>query len=200
MNSKTITYKIEFFTNWHCGSGLTSGSDVDMLVIKDKNGFPFIPGKTLKGLLRDAATQLSLLRGESLIDNVFINTIFGYKNEKDVKDESPGFLKCHFTNGEILKHVKEGAKGYTQYFYQDVSSTAINENGIAKEHSLRRMESTIPIELFAQIHDFPMDHDQQKVFETKINECFQWIKRMGQNRHRGLGRCNFKIVEIGGVQ
>ena len=29
-----IIYKIEFFSDWHCGSGLSSGADVDLLVVK----------------------------------------------------------------------------------------------------------------------------------------------------------------------
>ena len=53
-----MDYKIEFFSNWHCGSGLAAGADVDALVIKDKDGLPYVPGRTIKGLLRDAATEL----------------------------------------------------------------------------------------------------------------------------------------------
>ena len=47
-----ITYTIEFFSYWHCGSGLSAGADVDSLVIKDAIGMPFVPGKTIKGLIR----------------------------------------------------------------------------------------------------------------------------------------------------
>lgn len=43
-----IKYKIEFFSNWHCGSGLAAGADVDALVVKDCNGLPYVPGKTIK--------------------------------------------------------------------------------------------------------------------------------------------------------
>ena len=46
----TIDYTICFFSPWHCGSGTSAGADVDELVVKDKNGMPYIPGKTLKGL------------------------------------------------------------------------------------------------------------------------------------------------------
>ena len=44
-----MKYKVEFYSDWHCGSGLSSGSDIDSLVIKDEDGLPFVPGKTLKG-------------------------------------------------------------------------------------------------------------------------------------------------------
>lgn len=54
-----IKYKITFFSNWHCGSGLAAGADVDELVIKDSNKLPYVPGRTVKGLLREAANMLS---------------------------------------------------------------------------------------------------------------------------------------------
>lgn len=40
-----IKYSIQFHTDWHCGSGLAAGADVDALVVKDKDGLPFVPGK-----------------------------------------------------------------------------------------------------------------------------------------------------------
>ena len=72
----TIKYKIEFFSNWHCGSGLAAGADVDSLVIKDQNRLPYIPGRTLKGLFRDAATILS-------DDEDTIGVIFGVSGDKE---------------------------------------------------------------------------------------------------------------------
>lgn len=60
---KDLTIKIEFFSPWHCGSGLSAGADVDSLVIKDINGLPFIPGKTIKGLIREAVEDYAALRG-----------------------------------------------------------------------------------------------------------------------------------------
>ena len=49
---QTLTYQIQFHSYWHCGSGLAAGAGVDALVVKDANGLPFVPGKTIKGLLR----------------------------------------------------------------------------------------------------------------------------------------------------
>ena len=60
---KDLTIKIEFFSPWHCGSGLSAGADADSLVIKDINGLPFIPGKTIKGLIREAVEDYAALRG-----------------------------------------------------------------------------------------------------------------------------------------
>ena len=48
-----MIYKVTFLDYWHLSSGLTSGSKLDSTVVKDKDGLPFIPGKTIKGLLRE---------------------------------------------------------------------------------------------------------------------------------------------------
>lgn len=53
-----IKYQIQFHSYWHCGSGLAAGAGVDALVVKDADGLPFVPGKTIKGLLREAMEEL----------------------------------------------------------------------------------------------------------------------------------------------
>lgn len=75
---KRIDYHIEFFSQWHCGSGLSAGADIDLLVIKDKEGMPFIPGKTLKGLIREAVENLIHYQGQSK-DSV--EQVFGKEGE-----------------------------------------------------------------------------------------------------------------------
>ena len=52
-----IKYTITMHSYWHCGSGLAAGSDVDALVVKDSNGLPFVPGKTMKGLVKEAVEE-----------------------------------------------------------------------------------------------------------------------------------------------
>ena len=70
-----IKYKIKFYSDWHCGSGLSSGADLDLLVIKDKDGLPFVPGKTIKGLLLEAVEEINELSGQKF--NADIQEVFG---------------------------------------------------------------------------------------------------------------------------
>lgn len=201
---KEIIYKIKFHSEWHCGSGLTSGSDLDALAVKDADGFPFIPGKTLKGLIQEAAIELfgndfdnkyqMLPAGKSASNTLdhFIPIVFGYFDEKEISES-----KLHtrgtafFSNAVLSEALRKQAKesGLTSFFYREIAATAIGENGIAKKHSLRRMETVIPCELVATISGI----DENYVEEMK--KCLKFIKRLGQNRHRGLGRCSFEVVE-----
>jgi len=163
--------EIEFFTYWHCGSGSSGGSRVDALVAKDNNGLPYIPGKTIKGHIREMA--------ESLDDSEFINLCFGSSEEREGK--------CYFSNAIIEEKID---KKLSSYLFITISSTKIEENGIAKTGSLREIEAVVPLKLYATIE---FDEDSKK-YESKMIEAFRQVKRMGLNRTRGLGRCEITLV------
>ena len=189
---KDITYKIIFYSEWHCGSGLTSGSDLDALVVKDAEGFPFIPGKTLKGIIKEAAVEMISLKEENEQESTFITELFGYFDEKSTeKSEIHTKGKAFFSNAALSADLRNETKeaGLIDFFYRDIASTAIGNNGIAKEHSLRRMETVIPCELAGTIYNV----DEKYVDD--LSKCLKYIKRLGQNRNRGLGRCKFEVVE-----
>ena len=174
----TIKYEIEFFSNWHCGSGLAAGADVDALVIKDNNGLPYVPGRTLKGLLRDAATNLS-------VDKDTVNTIFGVPGDED--DHKTG---CSFFGNVTLPHAEYQyivKQGLAPHLYQTFASTRIDENGIAKDNTLRKIETVVPCKLEGEILNVPDGKEQ--IIENAM--CF--IKRMGTGRNRGYGRCKISI-------
>ena len=50
-----MKYKVTFLDYWHLSSGLSAGSKLDSTVTRDENGLPYIPGKTIKGLIREMA-------------------------------------------------------------------------------------------------------------------------------------------------
>ncbi len=189
----TINYTIQFYSEWHAGSGLTSGSDLSALVIKDKNGLPYIPGRTLKGLLREAAEDLMAF---GKCDSEFVKNVFGLPtditktSEVDAEEEKPTEKgNCFFSNATLSEDMKMvvAENKLSKFFYRSVASTEIKETGVAQKGSLRTMETTIPCTLYAEITEFP-DNPKSK---EQIEYCLQWVKRLGQNRHRGLGRCQF---------
>src|SRR5690625_450439 len=48
------TLQIQIFSYWHTGSGMGKGPELDATVIRDSTGLPYLPGRTIKGLLREA--------------------------------------------------------------------------------------------------------------------------------------------------
>jgi len=145
---------------------------------------PFVPGKTIKGLLREAVEEIRTL-----------------PNNTDGKDDAFGsfeddYKSVFFTNAELKEEERADivANDAARYLYSDLASTAILENGIAKKHSLRKMEVVVPCTLYGQILGVPEGQ------AAELEKAMDFVKRMGQNRNRGLGRCTISLNEEGGKQ
>ena len=174
----TIKYEIEFFSNWHCGSGLAAGADVDALVIKDKDRLPYIPGRTIKGLLREAASAIT-------DDLETVNMVFGISgNDVNHKVGASFFSNAVLPSAE-RKYILE--QKLQSLLYESFSSTSIDENGIAKDHSLRKIETVVPCKLEGVILSVPEEALQ------KVEDAMSFIKRLGTGRNRGYGRCKITI-------
>ncbi|MDE6561195.1 MAG: CRISPR-associated protein [Muribaculaceae bacterium] len=195
-----IKYKVEFFTDWHCGSGLAAGADVDALVVKDPQGLPYIPGKTVKGLIREAAEDIIRFRsGKDKELDVARHRLaieaFGYfdgKSETDGQRPEMTRGRAYFTNASLPEDEQAAivADSLQPYLFRTISSTAIDKNGIAVDHSLRRTEVTVPCTLEGEILNLPDNEDFKKI----ITDAMRYVKRLGQNRNRGLGRCAFTVA------
>jgi CRISPR/Cas system CSM-associated protein Csm3 (group 7 of RAMP superfamily) len=188
-----IAYQIEFFSYWHASSGLAGSAYADLLVKRTREGLPYIPGRTLKGLLREAAEIINKL-DSNLVTQTFIVDVFGQApDEKDIEEERATLeAKSFFSNAYLSDHLKKMIpEKQIPFLYHVLAATKINEKGVAADGTLRQLEVTIPLILLATIEQFP----DKPGYEQQLNYCFQWIKRMGLNRSRGLGRCQFSIIQ-----
>lgn len=182
---KTIKFSIQFYGYWHIGSGLSGGTKADNLVLKDRHNLPYIPGKTIKGLFRHAAEELANL-SESYLNNDIVQKAFG---SFGYQEESAS--KLFFSDAQLaLTDAKEIiSQNLSQSLYEVISSTKIDEFGVAEDKSLRQMEVTVPLTLYGFITDF-----ESKYYDL-LAKSAPMVKYLGLNRNRGLGRCEIKIFE-----
>ena len=183
-----ISYKITFYSDWNCGSGLGAGADVDLLPIKDASGLPFVPGKTMKGLVREALETLYALRKK---DSQDIIELMGKENKSsDGRDMQNGC--SFFTNDVIPEELSRQicSQKWQDYLFRSIASTAIGDDGVAKKHSLRKVQTTIPCEMVGSILDVPENMVEE------VSDALRFVKRVGYNRSRGLGRCDISVMEI----
>lgn len=186
-----IRYKITFHSLWHCGSGESKGADLDALVIKDRQGLPYIPGKTIKGLVKDGMVTLREVQADFMSDTHF-HHLFG----KEAK-ENDGKVGCLFFKNAVLpahltNFLVEAGDDLKQHLYVKLTSTSIDpQNGVADEHTLRSMEATVPMVLEGEIMDVP-EGSKEELFMA-----MQMVKQLGVGRNRGLGRCTFELIEGG---
>lgn len=186
METKQIKYKITFLSDWHAGSGLSSGADADAVVIKDNQNLPYLPGKTIKGLLKDVFSDFIEVQPD-LLDTDFIKANFGENIEKEKKSVMG---RLFFSNAELSQNEKnEISKEMSAFLYHNIASTTIGENGVAKNSSLRNLQVCIPIVLHGYIDG--VDPDETHLFEV----AFKYLRHIGSNRNRGLGRCIFESIK-----
>jgi CRISPR/Cas system CSM-associated protein Csm3 (group 7 of RAMP superfamily) len=186
MATKTFNYSITFLSDWHAGSGLGAGAKADAIVVKDEHNLPFLPGKTIKGLLKDAIEDIKGVQ-PNLINGALVEKLFG--REKEDKSTQAGDL--FFSNATLPETEQlEISKELSEFLYRTLSSTTIDENGVAKDRSLRTMEVTVPLTLEGKIIatvDFSEDE------RDLLRKAMLWTRALGSNRNRGLGRCKIEL-------
>lgn len=178
-----INYSITFLSDWHAGSGLGTGADADTVVIKDANHLPYLPGKTIKGLLKDVLIDIQELQ-PNIVSMELINKYFGFETKE--KETHTGSL--FFSNAELPdKERTEMTEELVPFLYRNIASTRIEDNGIAQVGSLRTMEVCIPLSIEGFVEG--VETADKTVFEY----AFKMLRHLGSNRNRGLGRCSIKI-------
>ncbi len=55
-----IAYDLTFITPFHCGTGLRVGL-IDRTIVRDHSGYLYVPGSTIKGVLREQSERLARL-------------------------------------------------------------------------------------------------------------------------------------------
>lgn len=172
---------------WAVGSGKGGGNEVDNRIDRDADGIPYVPGKMLKGLIKDACARLNQA-GNSAYS--FVDDIFGSTEENE------GYNRSSTQSGKIyisdarlspalraalLEDKNVAAK---DNITRNIYSTAINEkNGAADKGSLRGYEVAVPMELHASLE---CDCDKA-VFDCIKTAASKLVYAVGSHKSRGLG-------------
>lgn len=191
-----MEYKIHLLSDWHVGSGLGAGAETDSEILKDDNNLPYIPGKTIKGLLKDALMEMASV---DQADMQLIRTLFGYyteNKENEQERELTGTLagNLFFSNATLPKmEQQEIVPELANFLYRNITSTQINKSGVARNNSLRTMEICMPVTLIGQIicNEEGTEREVHEAEYKIIQKAMKWVRHLGMNRNRGLGRCQF---------
>lgn len=181
-----LKYTITLLSEWHAGSGLSGGASADSITLKDERGLPYLPGKTIKGLLRDSLEEIKNLQRSKCSDEDFIH-LFGNSEEKP--DDNDFGTKSHFTNA-VLTQIEQDeivSNKLQAHLYSNITSTTIDQDGLAKNKTLRSMELCVPVTLEAYISGV-----SDKEIEL-LTMAMQWTRNLGMKRNRGFGKCKFEI-------
>ena len=189
--------KIEIQSYWHAGTGRGQGSDVNALTHRDQDGIPCLPGKTVKGLLRDAVTRWSQLDSEA-DTQLSVERLFGKSpDEEPGKAGGVGLLRVSdaVLAADELYHLRND-KSLCAGLFRSLHATKINyETGTAEDKSLRGIEVVVPLTLYAEIMEVSGVESVDN-WVDEITPALRLIKGVGAHRTRGLGRAVVTLEEI----
>lgn len=171
--------------------GSTEGSAaIDSSTRAYKNGLPYIPAKTFKGLLKESAIEVIELRRQvwSPDDKKdIINQLFGMSG---VGNEG----KLHFLNLDVIDKdsymtdiiLKKLLPAEVLSYFTKIRYQTALENGVAKENSLRTsrvLKSGIKFLTYLESHAELSEKELNLLNKACLN-----LRRVGTNRNRGFGK------------
>lgn len=212
---------LEFHNYWHAGSGKGEGHHVDALCERDQDGLPVLPGRQLKGLLRNAvhrAESWGWLAGLPLPEGPLSSheeLLFGSHSQGDSRDASqPGLLQidsARLPESERQYLAAPAQAELRRELFAELFSTAINELGSAQRFSLRGLEVCLPLTLHAALQlnltaqQEALRNQQQRYLHAGVGlrvleSALPLLDNLGAHRTRGLGEAVVTLQpQTGGI-
>lgn len=190
----TSTIEFELLDYWHCGAGHGSGRYLDAVVSRTPAGLPCIPGRTVKGLLRDVTRQAEAFGHlEAGTTEALFGSALPDGNGADRFSTSPGSFRVGDARlpgeWEAWASTAEG-RGVIGAFFDVLSTTSLDETRVAQQGTLRRIEVAVPCTLRAH-----WEADDPDLARRALEVALPLLRRLGSSRHRGLGRVHVQLGE-----
>lgn len=206
------------------GSGEGNGIDMDIAPSFDEEGFPFIGGRRIKGILLENAqfllkhglncvkspdgTKKGYTDGAQISEN-HIKQLFGTGEKRGLLKISNAKLENMETVRTALEDIRINHPEKTLFFSTDQVrkafsgyrySTEIEENGIAKKKSLRKIGVIRKGEVFVSnieidenSLDNQLDETNRSIFDFLLNTSVKLMRGIGISRKRGLGEVECEL-------
>jgi len=199
-----LEVEIELCSATQIGSGEGWGSIIDSDTVFDKYGIPYLPGRRVKGLLRESAKEVLEMfdeAGINIIARDSLEELFG-------KPGNMSTLMCtvnnfYLRNYKTLKQWTEwGKTKYSAFFSKDIienvftevrQQTRVDKDGVAEENSLR----TKRVLKRGLIFKGNVSVEDNKGFLKLLVFSCANLQRIGSDRNRGLGKVNCIVKKDG---
>jgi len=192
---------------WHCATGRTERVGSGAQVVR-KDGLPFVPGRTLRGLLREAVRQAELF---GHLKAGATDWLFGQEGSGQPRSEEDLVEKRHGTTpGALVVDDATLPKAWRDWartrershegldpldlMGETLHATRIDREGQVADKTLRAMEVMPPMTLTAPVaYDVPPRclvpcWDTKPDWRVVLKTALPLLRGLGSHRNRGLGR------------
>ncbi|MDI9638263.1 RAMP superfamily CRISPR-associated protein [Geitlerinema splendidum] len=201
---------IHMASDWHVGSG-TGRGEIDSEVQRDTDGLPYIPAKTLTGILRDGCEQVALA-----LDNGdergkwhnWVNFLFG--DQPTLAQDSieiepcPAVLSIRsaYLRKELQNALKARPKLKDAIAFIKPGVAIDKETGSANPQALR-FEEVVRMDAVLTSKNCTLDFDgylnitdeQKKIAFALLVAGTKMVERLGGKRRRGNGTCKITLID-----
>ncbi len=197
---------LDIASYWLVGTGRGAGPEADSVAAKDACGLPYVPGKSLKGLLREAMEATGVPAGR-IVQLMGSQPTAVQDGDEDTMEDRIERHRYQTTEGSLhvssarlsdewrnwAGTVKSAAVGQwvIESLFTTLASTAIDEEGRAKKHSLRTIQVAVPMVLRAVVEG-PDGED----WVSDMRQALSALRFLGSHRNRGLGRVKASLEVV----
>lgn len=197
---QTAKLIVDITSYWHPGSGRGSGSHLDALTDRDTDGLPYLPGRMIKGLLRDAMHRaetwghISKGTTEAMFGSTGFTAAQDGKSAQARDRTEPGSLRVG--NARLPEPVRAWLAAPAQLreralLTTELFQTAIDpESGTASNRSMRGIEVLVPMQLEATLTWMGTTNID---WQAALGMSLPLIRAVGAHRTRGLGRASIAL-------
>ena len=210
-----IQYQIEFNTPFHFGTGLRRDL-IDRSVARDAQGYLYLPGSTMKGVLRERCEQIARLfslRANSPHDEQ--KAVAGFCDDIDVVDRifgsryKPGEL--YFDNATMVQEDKDFfdstqtpkvPKKYLRLQTETRTQTSISRLlDVVRERALYQSEFGIKSlrfggRIYGYLEGFHLDDSEWSYSLLLLLAGIRFCDRIGANKSTGMGEYCCEITNL----
>lgn len=201
---------VEILDYWHVGSSRGSGVAADAVCLRDRHGLPYLPGRQLKGLLRDAVHHCPLVvehvpdrTRDQVVELLFGTEGFvtvGEAGERQAVETTVrgalGVSDARLPEAIRTYLARDTAGHLRAHLFAAMTQTAVDhDRGAAFAGSLRRTEVAVPLELRAGLEWLDSPEVEEAVpWQALIADALPLVNAIGRHRSRGLGRCRLSLA------
>jgi CRISPR/Cas system CSM-associated protein Csm3 (group 7 of RAMP superfamily) len=179
-------------SEWLIAGGDSAIGTADLAPMLDSDGLPFIPGRTIRGLLREATTLVdeAISPGARHADR-----LFGTRKTSEAPASAEGDGSVRIGDGLLPEEIASlcASVDDRRDLVATVRRTALEgASRTAKRGSLREMEVAIAgLQLVATIECQTEEDLSLLAFAGGL------VRNFGHSRSRGLGRCHLEFTRTG---
>lgn len=175
---------IQFDSEWLVAGGPSTLGTADLAPMLDGDGLPFIPGRTLRGLLREAVLTVDIAcgRADSNCDRLF-------GTRKSTESQGAGDGSTRIGDALLPRAIAERCRlreDRCDLLHTTRRTSLELGTRVAKARSLREMEVAIA----GLCLSGPVECSSREDLEL-LAFAGGLIRHLGHSRSRGLGRCQF---------